>query len=269
MICKFKPKYMPLLIEEKVKTHNNKKIICYNLKFTKDDAILNDWALHIRRHYISDQELQNSCMELGLTKENYLKEYCIPQDYEVLGVQCMSGDFAEIVISDIFEFLYSYKVPRIKMENRSGKNNSEHGTDVLALKYANEPSPEDELIVSEVKSNLSNNKDYSVLDTAINDSQKYDIDNHRYAHTLDFLRKRCKEKQELDLAKAIARFQAKTELPYKTIFIPAGINSLDKITTDIIIENEEYLTANKQLIYIHGDKLLELLKDLYRRVCNL
>lgn len=269
MICASTPKYMPLLIKEDVVTNNNKKIICYNLEFSRDDTILNDWALHIRRHYISDKELQESCLELGLTKEQYLKKFCIPQDYEVLGAQCMSGDFAEIVISDIFEFLYSYRVPRVKMENRSGKNNSEHGTDVIALKCESQPSHEDELIVSEVKSNLSNSSDYSVLDKAIKDSQSNDIDNHRFAHTLDFLRKKCKEKQEFDLAKMIARFQVKTEKPYKTIFIPAGINSVASITSNIVIENDKYLTSNRRLIYIHGEKLFELLKDLYWRICRL
>ena len=269
MICQFTPEYIPFLIKEENIKVDSKEIICYKLGFVEDDEILNNWALHIRRHYISDQELQDSCEELGLGKEEYLKKFCIPQDEEKFGSQCMSGDFAEIVISDIFEFLYSYKVPRVKMENRSGKNNSEHGTDVIAFNCKENPSIDDELIISEVKSNLSNEADYTVLDTAIADSQKHDIDNHRYAHTLDFLRKKCKKKKEFDLAKVITRFQVKTEYPYKIIFVPAGINSVPNIASNISIKNGEFLTDNKKLIYIHGNDLLKLMKDLYRRVCVL
>ena len=49
MICKFKPDYLPwLLNEENIYTEDKKKVICYKLEFKQDDDILNQW------HYILD-----------------------------------------------------------------------------------------------------------------------------------------------------------------------------------------------------------------------
>jgi hypothetical protein len=228
-------------------------------------------ALHIRRHYISDEEINEACEITGKNKADYLKEQMIPQRDETLGPSVIAGDIAEIIISDIFEFEFGYKVPRVKMENRSGKNNSEHGTDILAFNVnINElVSKNSEMIISEVKANLSQSN-FDVLNTAMNDFKKNEIDQQRYAHTLDYFRKKCKEKNEIELTKIIARFEQKTKFPYKIIFAPAGVSSVKNIDSNGIIpitNNDFQLRADDKLIYIHGDSLMILAYDLYRRAC--
>lgn len=67
------------------------------------------------------------------------------------------SNWSETVVGGIFavlEFLYQYSVPRYKLKNRSGKNNSQQGTDVIAYKYKNEdktPDEKDSLVAAEVK----------------------------------------------------------------------------------------------------------------------
>ena len=39
------------------------------------------------------------------------------------------------MVSDLLEFIMGYTVPRYKQMNRSGKNNSEHGTDIIGYKF--------------------------------------------------------------------------------------------------------------------------------------
>lgn len=55
-----------------------------------------------------------------------------------MGATVRSADITEILISDLLEFVHQYSVPRYKLKNRSGKNNSQQGTDVIAYKYKNE-----------------------------------------------------------------------------------------------------------------------------------
>ena len=68
----------------------------------------------------------------AMTVEQYLHDYVIPQKGEELGATVRSADITEILISDLLEFVHQYSVPRYKLKNRSGKNNSQQGTDVIA-----------------------------------------------------------------------------------------------------------------------------------------
>ena len=70
-----------------------------------------------------------------MTIKQYLHDYVIPQKGEELGATVRSADITEILISDLLEFVHQYSVPRYKLKNRSGKNNSQQGTDVIAYKY--------------------------------------------------------------------------------------------------------------------------------------
>ena len=60
-----RPSYLMWLIEEDgVILDNGKAIKCYKLDYSDDEKTLDAWAVHIRRHYISDADLEESCNEI-------------------------------------------------------------------------------------------------------------------------------------------------------------------------------------------------------------
>lgn len=89
--------------------------------------------MHIRRNYIEDTELKEDADDNAMTIEQYLHDYVIPQKGEELGATVRSADITEILISDLLEFIHQYSVPRYKLKNRSGKNNSQQGTESLHI----------------------------------------------------------------------------------------------------------------------------------------
>lgn len=153
-----KPQYIDWIVEETgIVIKDDIPLKCYKIDYKDDESILDDWALHIRRNYIEDTELKEDADDNAMTVEQYLHDYVIPQKGEELGATVRSADITEILISDLLEFVHQYSVPRYKLKNRSGKNNSQQGTDVIAYKYKNEdktPNDKDELVAAEVKATL-------------------------------------------------------------------------------------------------------------------
>ena len=188
-----RPRYIEWFVEETgIRIKENIPLKCYKIDYKGDEAILDEWALHIRRNYIEDDELKEDADLNEMSVDQYLREYIIPQETEHLGPTARSADIAEILVADLLEFIMGYTVPRFKLKNRSGKNNSQQGTDVIAYKYKNSdksPSNKDELIAAEVKATLSSNQ-YTPLENAIIDSHK---DEHRLARSINYCRKRLNE----------------------------------------------------------------------------
>lgn len=201
-----KPQYIDWIVEETgIVIKDDIPLKCYKIDYKDDESILDDWALHIRKNYIEDTELKEDADDNAMTIEQYLHDYVIPQKGEELGATVRSADITEILISDLLEFVHQYSVPRYKLKNRSGKNNSQQGTDVIAYKYKNEdktPNDKDELVAAEVKATLSN-MEYTPIKNAIIDSRK---DEHRLARSVNYCRKRLKELGKIEEAEEVKRF---------------------------------------------------------------
>ena len=121
-----RPKYIKWIVKEDGVVFEDKQPLnCYKLSYEIDNDILEDWALHIRRHYVPDDELEEDMAFLSLSVEEYLRQYVVPQKGEKLGATARSNDITEILFADLFEFILNYEVPRCKQYNRSGKNGSE------------------------------------------------------------------------------------------------------------------------------------------------
>lgn len=156
------------------------------------------------------------------------------------------------------------------MKNRSGKNNSQQGTDVIAYKYKNTdktPNDRDELIAAEVKATLSNT-DYTPIKNAIVDSRK---DEHRLARSINYCRKRLKELGKVEEAEEVKRFLFKPDNNYRIAYLAAGISSIENV--DQIIELNVYgeeleIRDNEMIFYVHGKKLMELAHNIYERCCK-
>jgi hypothetical protein len=263
-----RPSYIDWLVEETgITIKDGIPIKCYKVDYKEDERVLDEWALHIRRNYIEDDDLLADAEMNGMSIEQYLCEYVIPQKDEDLGPTVRSGDITEILVSDLLEFILGYSVPRYKQKNRSGKNNSEHGTDVIAYKYFNgcdSPSEKDELVATEVKALLTSTG-YASLENSIKESKK---DEQRLARTIDHCRKRLKELGNAEQSGEVARFLLKPDNNYKLTYAAAGISSRQKVDPEIelSVSGEELQISSKQKIFfIHGKTLMDLAHKIYER----
>lgn len=272
-----RPSYLKWLIEEKgVTLDNGESIQCYKLDYVKDDETLNAWAIHIRRHYISDEELDESCEELEISPEEYLKQFVIPQNgKDRMAGTARSNGISEILFSDLLEFIYGLEVPRCRMDNMSGPTVSEHGTDVIGYKYYNadkSPDIKDRLVTVEVKAGLTQ-KTTQVIEKAVIDANK---DEYRIAQSLDYMRRKLKRMNKQAEAEDILRFQKKTEYDYQLENYAAGMSSLEEIPEQNVDGNEMKiipeivgedlrLKGDAGIYYVHGKSLMELAHNIYDR----
>lgn len=271
-----KPEYMQWIVKEDGIIENlNGTIYCYKIEYNDDPDVIDSWALHIRRHYISDDDLEEDCDLLELSPEEYLKSCIIPQKNEHLGSTARSNTITEILISDLIEYILGYHVPRCRQENMSGKTVSEHGTDVIGYKFKNsdkKASTEDRLVAAEVKAILSKN-DTGVITNAVNDSFK---DEYRVSLSLNYLRKKLKQLGKMDESKDILRFQTKTKVDYSIDYIAAGITSLPELSTKELDGCEIQfvpgvdgtnlvISKNRQIFFVHGKDLMKLTHQVYER----
>ena len=261
------PRYVRWLIEEtNIKLSDGTHIPCYRLEHTKDEDVLNEWALHLRRHYESDESLRNSMAQLGISASDYLRDYVLPGSGR-LGASSRSGDFTEILVSDLLEFIQHYKVPRCKQQNRANKDSSTQGTDVIGYYYANadgKASPNDELVTAEVKAGLSTST-YKPLKKAADDSQK---DEFRWATTLNYYRLHFHNKGDRAEAERIARFQQKPEKQFRIRYLGVGVTSISLVENELIPDyssDDLMLSTGHEIFLIHGEKLMDLAHDLYAR----
>lgn len=273
-----KPKYIKWLVEENGIVRNySGTLFCYRIDYNNDNEILDDWALHIRRHYVPDEELMEDAEIEGLSIEDYLRQFVIPQESDAMGSTARSGTIAEILFSDLVEFILGYHVPRCRQYNMSGKTVSEHGTDVIGYKFANEnkkPNVKDEILAVEIKAGLSSS-DVSVINRAVADSAK---DEYRVSLSLNYMRKKLAKMGKIDESNDIRRFQQKTKqgFDYVIKYSAGGITSLPLLHGEtengVIIEvipgvngTDIAFKKGEAIYFIHGEKLMELAHKVYER----
>lgn len=254
--------------ESSVTLEDGQPISCYLLDYSIDESVFCEWATHIRRHYEPDAELAKSLSETGIEVEEYLRTYVVPQKGDPFGPTARSNDFTEIMISDLLEFVHGYTVPRCKQRNRSGKTQSEHGTDILAYKYVSPshiPDDRDELLAVEVKAGLTSNE-FLPICNAVKDSHEYD--EVRHALTLNFYRKKLRTINDEKQASDIARFQQKSEHDYIITYIAAAVISRTKIENNIVLGikgGDLKMRQNDKIFLVHGKTLMTLAHDIFER----
>ena len=234
---------------------------CFRLDWSIDESRLNSWALHVRRHYLRDDELSKHVDYYGLAIDEYLQASVIPDVPQI-----RSGDFAEIVISDLLQFVEGYEVPRYKQHARKDKNASEHGADVLAYKLNNPDIPcnKDELLTVEVKSRCSSTDLKGGIREAAKDSPR---DISRRAINLDYYSRCSLRDGDMKTAKEMRRFLDAGEHPFVSTFgmgVVAGIKDakthLAKFDADSL-----FIEADHTVFIVHGTKLMNLVNEVYDR----
>lgn len=263
------PKYVDSLVECSPNTIVDcVKIKCYTLPKIAEcsDAIMADWALHVRRHYIFDEKLRSVVRRRSVAVEEYLRASVIPDKRET-----MSGDFGEMLIADLLECIENYSVPRYKHCDRLDKNQSEHGTDVIGYRVSDPRSndPKDELIVVEVKALTSSGYIKGVVNKAKKDSKKDRVDlsmmeKSRLGMTLDYLEWRSYDYGDSATAVIMQRFLKAAEFPCVIRYGIGAIAATDN-SSALIEKNhqyDEFDTLDKVLV-LGGSELADLLTRIY------
>ena len=233
-----------------------------------DEETMSDWAKHFRNHYCSDEVIDDLRHGTGLSRKDYLLNIKFPDQTGTPGPSVRAGDFSEILLSDYLEYMLNYWVPRTRYSNKINKNSSPMGTDVIGFRLFNsDETAEDILAVIEAKSAFSRT-DTNRLQNAIDDSQK---DEMRIAESLNAMKHRYIETNNIKDANKIERFQNYADNPYKKIYGAAALFSTDFYNEELIKKSDvsKHIDSNNLiLIVIKGDNMMDLVHKLYWRAAD-
>ncbi|PCJ87371.1 MAG: virulence associated protein [Thiotrichaceae bacterium] len=265
------PDHIALLIDdEPLVTDEGEHVEVWRIQ-TPDADDLVSWAKHVREHYCLDSEIDGLREGTGLSRSEYLTNLVFPDSTERPGPSVRAGDFTEILISDYLEYSLGYTVPRIKFAEKAVRNEPVKGVDVIGYMLIDEDgnNPDDRLVTYEVKAKLTGNAYDDTLQKAIDHSSK---DFLRLAETLNFLKRKYKDKGQYEEANKIQRFQNKTDKSYIYESGAAAVITSSTYDEAAIVENTETVNhPNSELLallVISGDDLMVLVHSIYLSAAN-
>lgn len=231
-----------------------------------DQVKMSAWAKHFRNHYCNDSQI-DLLKAPTQSRSEFLLLMKFPSASKSPGPSIRSGDFAEILVADYLTYLRNYLVPRTRYDRKGVPNESTKGSDVLAFKQVAGTPSDDELLVYEVKAKLSTGTE-SVLQKAIVDSAK---DPLRLAESLNGIKQRMLDRNELTSVGMINRFQDSVNQPYKLRFGAAAVCSDSAYDDALLAEadtSEHPHSAELELLAIKGSELMALAHALYERAAH-
>jgi hypothetical protein len=232
---------------------------------------LSAWASNFRQHYCPDSEIDDLRAGTGLSRAEYLAQLVFPDESAAPGPGIRAGDFAELLVSDYVEYLLGYWVPRGKYAEKSSRDESIKGVDILGFRFTLPavPSPTDTLLTFEVKAQLSGNKYKECLQAAVDDSSK---DCLRRAVTLNATKRRLLHAGQRERALVIERFQNPSDHAYVYRSGAAAVLS-DSVYDEALLQSSTKVVGhqnegNLEIIVIRGKELMGLVHALYERAAN-
>lgn len=254
---------------QRVRTASGHEVEVWAFDHAGDAALLSAWATHFRQQYIDDAQLPAMIAGTGLSRRDYVRNVLFPDGAVAPGPSTRSGDFAEILVADYVEFVLGYWCPRDRYKGRFNRNDSTKGADIVGFHFAAEgaTSPADELFVVEAKAGLraaAGNR----LQDAVTDSLK---DALREAMTLNALKQRMLDRNEMDGVARVQRFQNESDLPFTRFNGAAAVLDDDVLArTDLAaIDAAAHGNAGRlRLIVIHGAGMMDLVHALYGRAAD-
>ena len=211
--------------DKPLKTKNGRSVQVVEFNHQQDEAVLSAWAKHFRESYCLDAKIDVLRAGTGLSRAEYLKQLVFP-NLTNPGPAVRAGDFAEILVSDYFEFTRGYTVPRTRYRYKGSPNESTKGSDLLAFKLAGVPSetgptgsPDDVLLCVEVKAQFTGS-DREVLQEAIKDSPKDEL---RKSISLNATKQRLLAENDTAQSQLVERFQNVNDRPYKNLMAAAAV----------------------------------------------
>lgn len=267
------PSYLASLSKcaEPLTTSDGRRIDVWELSVPAIADYLSAWASNFRQHYCSDAEIDDLRAGTGLSRADYLTELVFPDKSAAPGPGIRAGDFAELLVSDYVEHLLGYWVPRGKYAEKSSRDESVKGVDILGFRLTTPPSPAptDTLLAFEVKAQFSGGKYTGRLQTAIDDSSK---DYLRRAMTLNATKRRLRQAGQYDRALVVQRFQNLSDHPYVYRSGAAAVLS-DSAYDEASLQKSTKVAGhqnagNIELIVIRGKELMTLVHALFKRATD-
>lgn len=265
--------------DEHMKTADGKEVEVWEFRHQSDEDVLSAWAKHFRNHYCLDTEID--FLRGRQTRQDYLNNIKFPSSTSQLGPAIRSGDFGEILIADYLQWLLGFWVPRVRWASKVIRDESPKGSDVIGFRFhkKNDTSPKDVLVVFEAKTKLSGSGGNRLQD-AVNDSAK---DHLRIDESLNFIKQKLFEKNAIEEAKLVERFQSPVDVPYQENYGAAAIISAEHFDATLLAKadcqkipksanSKEIIMhpnrGNLILVVIKGADMMPLVHELYRRAAD-
>lgn len=253
-----------------LKTSEGKLVRVIELRHTKDDAVLSAWAKHFRSQYCHDDQIDDLCKGTKLSRAEYLRTIKFPDQSAAPGPSIRAGDFGEVLVADYLEFALAFYLPRTRYDNKTVRNESTKGTDIIGFKIValGRDDPKDALALFEVKAQLSGDTPSARLQAAVNDSAKDEI---RKAESLNAIKQRFLDRGRSADVQAVERFQNPEDRPYSEEYGAVALLSssvFDKKDVAATTTAAHPHVTKLTLIVIHGPDLMPLVHELYRRAAD-
>jgi hypothetical protein len=265
------PGHLSWLIDtgQRLKTADSKTVAILEFRHQNDDKVLSEWAKQFRNQYCPDDEIDILRKGTGYSRAEYLNTIKFPDISAKPGPSIRSGDFGEILVADYLQYLLDYWVPRTRHCDKAIRNESTKGSDIIGFKILNEgrESPKDTLAVYEAKASLAGKKS-NRLQEAVQDSAK---DITRKAESLNAIKQRLLDKKQNIYVPRVERFQDPIDHPYEEAWGAVALFSTAYFSTDLIRETDASIHPSKDrlvLIVVHGQNMMKLVHDLYRRAAD-
>ena len=271
-ISESSPRHLNWLIDtgQRLKTADGKILSVLEFRHQRNNEILSEWAKHFRNHYCLDTEIDILRKGTSYTRAAFLTEIKFPDVSNPPGPSIQAGDFSEILVADYVEYMLQYWVPRNRYCDKKNRNESPKGSDILGFKIVREgqESETDVLAIYEVKSKFSGTTPYNRLQEAVIDSCK---DVTRRAESLNAIKQHLLDKKQNVFMPRVERFQDPIDHPYREAWGAVALFSTACFSGDLICESDASIHPGKDnltLIVIHGQEMMKLVHDLYRRAAN-
>jgi hypothetical protein len=255
---------------ERLKTADGKVVEIWEFRHTQDESVLSAWAKHFRNHYCFDKDIDYWCKGYKCSHTEYLNSIKFPDPQKAPGPSIRSGDFSEVLVADYLEYLLGFWVPRTRYGAKDVRNESTKGSDIIGFYIVEEgeSSAKDVLAIFEAKAQFSGKSATPRLQDAVDGSAK---DIARKAESLNAIKQRLHDLNELKDADKIDRFQNDVDYPYREMFGAVALFEsvlFDSALASSTISSEHPASDNLKLLVIKGEQMMPLVHDLYRRAAD-
>jgi hypothetical protein len=255
---------------ERVETADGRSVEIWEFRHEKDTAILAAWAKHFRNHYCLDIDIDSLRTGYGYSRSEYLNQIKFPDPILAPGPSIRAGDFGEILVADFVEYVLHYWVPRTRYSDKTVRNESIKGCDIVGFKFRRDGSEDkaDSIAIFEAKTQFSGTVPNPRLQDAIDGSAKDEL---RRGESLNAIKQRLLDKQKPEEAKRIDMFQNPVDKPYKEIYGAVALLSTGVFDIKTISEasgashpHPSYLS----LLVIRGEDMMAVVHELYKRAAD-